>query len=263
MGFLFLKNLKVFIKMKISSRQETTIDYPGKFGYVLFTPGCNFRCGYCHNPELKDFSEGKFDLGILLRDISAKAKSGWYTGVCISGGEPTLQQGLPDFARRLKESGVAVKIDTNGSNPEMLERLISEKNIDYIAMDVKSPKNLYASVVGRDDVDLGKIQESVRLISNSGIGYEFRTTVVPVNDGILRFMTADEISEIARWILETAGREDSKYFVQRFVARDKNEMMDGAFGRESLPDEMHETPMDLLEQMRAEAIKLLPNTFVR
>ena len=146
--------------MIICAREETSIDYPGKFGQILFTSGCNFRCGFCHNPELITGENNQIDLDSLLKDLKARVKGGWYQAVCISGGEPTLQKDLPEFVKKLKELGILVKIDSNGSNPEMLQILLEQGNVDYVAMDIKSPREKYISVIGVD-TDLKKIDKSI------------------------------------------------------------------------------------------------------
>ena len=163
--------------MKISSHQESTIDYPGKMGQILFVSGCNFKCGFCHNPELVDGKINEINLEALLKNISAKTKAGWYQGITISGGEPTIYHDLPEFIRQLKDMNLCVKLDTNGSNPEMLRRLLKEGTVDYVAMDIKSAPNKYRTIAGPNvNVDnIFRSIETVKLFPE----YEFRTTVLP------------------------------------------------------------------------------------
>ena len=164
--------------MRIGGFQKLTlIDFPGKVAATVFTQGCDFRCGFCHNPELvlpQLFQEPLSPEMVLLYLSGRKDK---LQGVVITGGEPTLQKGLVDFITRIKEMGLAVKLDTNGSHPEVLTTLIGSKLIDYIAMDIKTSLVKYAEVTGVA-CDTEKIQESINLIINSGIPYQLRTTLI-------------------------------------------------------------------------------------
>lgn len=191
----------------ISSHQETTIDYPGKMSVIVFTPGCNFRCGFCHNPELVYSEGGNVDVGILLKNISAKAGAGWYQGVCISGGEPTLQRGLIDFCKKLKDIGVAVKLDTNGSNPQMLRELLDKNLVDYVAMDIKSGALKYSEIAGVE-IDFEKINDSIKLAREFPF-YEFRTTVLPS-------FTAVEIEEIGKLVSDNGKSKVRLFTLQQF-----------------------------------------------
>lgn len=160
--------------------EKTLSDYPGKIALELFTLGCNFRCGYCHNPELLKPSQRKVDEEKVLNFLESKLEDNWYDGVCVSGGEPTIHEDLLDFIRRLKGLGFFVKLDTNGTNPDMLKGLIDENLVDYFAMDIKTvlSEEDYQSVVERP-VDIDDIARSAGLIRNSDVDYMFRTTVVP------------------------------------------------------------------------------------
>ncbi|MDD2678567.1 MAG: anaerobic ribonucleoside-triphosphate reductase activating protein [Candidatus Nanoarchaeia archaeon] len=156
--------------------ESSFIDYPKKISLVIFTAGCNFRCHYCHNPELVEpelpfMSEEK-----TLKKI--ESKKDWIDGVVITGGEPTLHADLPEFIKKIKEMGLMVKLDTNGTNPEMIRKLMEEELIDYIAMDVKAPLEEYSKVTSVK-IDESLIKKSIELIKNSGIEYEFRTTILP------------------------------------------------------------------------------------
>ena len=201
----------------------TLIDYPEKVACTVFLVGCNFRCDYCYNPELvlpekiktKSMIPGKKFFNFLNK------RKGLLQGVVICGGEPTIHKALPEFIKKIKKFGYSVKLDTNGSNPKMLRKLISDKLIDYVAMDVKAPiktqnvkrktqnnklkfKNKYNQIVGVK-VNLENIKKSIEIIKDSGIDYEFRTTVVP---GI---HTKEDIIQIAKDI-EPAKR----YYLQNF-----------------------------------------------
>ncbi len=165
--------------MKIGGFQKVSlIDYPGRISAVVFTQGCNFRCPFCHNPELVDperFEPVLDDAEVL--DFLSKRR-GKLDGVSITGGEPTLQPDLAAFAARLKEMEFLVKIDTNGSRPEVLRDLVERRLVDFLAMDVKGPLRKYDALTGVRNSGRD-IRESIALIMASGIPCEFRTTVVP------------------------------------------------------------------------------------
>lgn len=162
---------------KIAGIQKTTLlDYPEKIASIVFTQGCNFRCGYCHNPELLDFNKNTEFASKNFIDF-LKTRQGKLDGVVITGGEPTLQSGLYDFIREIKQLDFAVKLDTNGTNPQIIQKLLNESLIDYIAMDIKAPLEKYSEIVGVE-INTDNIRKSIDLILNSSISYEFRTTVV-------------------------------------------------------------------------------------
>jgi len=162
--------------MRIGGFQKfSLLDYPGHLAAIIFTQGCNFRCPYCHNPELVDPNS----FGNLLSErevmdflISRQGKLG---AVTITGGEPTLQEDLVYFLKPIRKLGYLIKLDTNGSNPVMLERITSEALVDYWAMDVKAPLPLYP-LVTKSDMDVRDILKSMDILRNSGKEYEFRTT---------------------------------------------------------------------------------------
>ena len=190
--------------MRITGLIKTTLlDFPGKVACTVFTYGCNFRCGFCHNARL--VTEENPDVISEEEFFSFLSKrQGILDGVCISGGEPTLQKDLPEFIHRIKEMGFAVKLDTNGYEPEILRSLIDEKLLDYVAMDIKSsPKNY--SVICGTDIDIERIEKSVSILKEGKVDYEFRTTCVK------EFHTSDDFLSIADWI-----KGDSRYFLQHF-----------------------------------------------
>jgi len=199
--------------MKIAGFQKTTlIDYPEKIACTLFIYGCNFRCGFCHNPELvlpqnsdlKDYQEEK-----ILDFLNKRKKQ--LEGVCITGGEPLMTLEL-NFVKQIKDLGYSVKIDTNGSFPEKLKKLIDENLVDFVSMDIKSSKENYNKIANAD-VDIKKIEKSVKLISNLK-DYEFRTTVV---GGI---HTPEEMEKIAIWLNELIGKP-KKFCLQGFKNKGK------------------------------------------
>jgi len=192
--------------MNIASFQKfTMVDYPGHAATTIFTVGCNFRCSFCHNPELV---LGTASLGgdEMLKEFFKflKLRKGKLDAVCITGGEPTLQKDLLEFMAKVKKMGYLVKLDTNGMRPDVIKKALDLKIVDYIAMDIKNSfKNYEKTVCAK--VDLERIKLSVELIKNSGIDYDFRTTVVP---GIHR---EKDFDDIALWI---GGSK--RYFLQRF-----------------------------------------------
>jgi pyruvate formate lyase activating enzyme len=198
--------------MNIGGLQKLTlIDYPEKMACTVFLMGCNYRCGFCHNPELVSPEIMEKHFPIAEKDFFQflKERAGYLEGVCISGGEPTINPELPEFCRKIKELGYKIKLDTNGSNPEMLKELVDKKLIDYAAMDIKAPKAKYAKAVGFADLAanylVGKVEQSIDFFKKGKIDYEFRTTVVP---GIL---TRQDVLDIADWL-----RPAKKYVLQSF-----------------------------------------------
>jgi pyruvate formate lyase activating enzyme len=166
--------------MKLGGFVKTSfVDYPGKIAAVVFTKGCNLDCSYCHNPGLLNSNE----TNDALEDIRGEDVLTWFSkrngmidAVVISGGEPTLQKDIGVFLKELKSRSLCVKLDTNGTNPDVLSALIKDKLVDFIAMDIKAPLNKYESVCGIK-LDLPAIKKSVQLIKSSGLDYEFRTTL--------------------------------------------------------------------------------------
>lgn len=193
--------------MKAAYLQKTSfIDYPGRISAVVFTQGCNFRCPYCHNPEL--VVPERYCGTIRIEDIFSflEKRRGKLDAVVITGGEPTLQADLVPFMQRIRSMGFLVKLDTNGSRPQVLSEVIAQGLPDYVAMDVKAPWDKYAFVAG-SPVDITDIGASVELIMGSGIPYEFRTTLVR------SLLDPDDVMGIGRAI-----RGASLYVLQRFAA---------------------------------------------
>jgi pyruvate formate lyase activating enzyme len=182
-------------------------------------------------------------------------------GIVICGSEPTYQEDLPEVIRELKEIGLKVKLDTNGSNPDALEKVL--EHIDYVAMDIKGPRGLYPLLTGLEKNCSFNIKKSMNLIHKSGIDYEFRTTVVPIINGGFSWLTKNDISETARWIYNETQDDEHKYFLQKFRAGSKEEMIDERFSKEKLPEEFHETPERYLVKCLDWAREHLPNTKIR
>ena len=181
------------------------IDYPGKIAAIIFTRGCNFRCGYCHNPELvsPDFFIKPIPLEEVFTFLESRQRE--LEGVVVTGGEPLLQKGLNDFLKKIKGLGYLIKLDTNGSFPERLKDIIEKKLVDYLAMDIKAPLEKYAGVV-ESAVETKKIKESINLIMNSGLDYEFRTTIVKSQ------LKKEDILKIGELL-----KPGSPYILQKFV----------------------------------------------
>jgi len=169
--------MKINMNLQIGGLAKySLVDYPGKVAAVVFTQGCNFRCPYCHNQGLlksKVSSSRLLDQGLVLEFLYKRQKQ--LDGVVITGGEPTLQPDLVDFIDTIKSLGYLVKLDTNGSRPEILNELVTANLVDYIAMDIKAPLEKYDRVAGVP-VDIGKIEKSIAICQESGLKVEFRVT---------------------------------------------------------------------------------------
>jgi pyruvate formate lyase activating enzyme len=188
--------------MNIAAYQPFSLsDFPGKMTAVVFTQGCNFRCSYCHNPALLPFTGSSSAAVEEVLQFLEKRK-GKLQGLVITGGEPTLQTGLIPFIKRVKELGCEVKLDTNGSRPGVLEELLKTGLINYAAMDIKAPLEKYAEVA-RVPIQQDRITRSIRLLMESGIAYEFRTTVAK------NLLSPRDILACGEWIKGAA-----KYILQ-------------------------------------------------
>ena len=181
------------------------VDYDGKIACTVFTGGCNFRCPFCHNGSLVvgDVKAQEIPLEEVFAYL--EKRKGLVDAVCVTGGEATLQPGLAEFYAQVRDLGYATKLDTNGLRPQVLKDLLDKNLLDYVAMDIKNSKGKYALTTGVKDVDLAKIDESVNILKNSTIDYEFRTTLIK------EFHTQDDMKEIAEWI---SGAK--RYFMQHY-----------------------------------------------
>ncbi len=185
--------------------ENTLIDWEGRLAAEIFLPGCPFRCGYCHARHLVEPQPGDESIPLEAVLDNVREQNGWLDGIVISGGEPTLHDDLPELIGAFRDEGLAVKLDTNGSNPEALARLLRHGRLDCVAMDVKAPLDHRYSEVARVPVDLAAIRRSIDLLMHSDIEVEFRTTVCP---GLVE---EDEILAIARAIQGARS-----YFLQKF-----------------------------------------------
>ncbi|MCK5158896.1 MAG: anaerobic ribonucleoside-triphosphate reductase activating protein [Candidatus Heimdallarchaeota archaeon] len=160
-------------------KQGSLIEWPGLIVDSIFVAGCDFRCPYCHNPDLITADKVEsYDVNEILAEIDKRAKSKWLDGVSITGGEPVLSKRLAEFLRILKDMGLKTKFDTNGNHPVAVKKIIDAKLVDYIAMDVKAIPEKYHLAAGKK-VDIKPIKETIEIIISSNIEHEFRTTVVP------------------------------------------------------------------------------------
>ncbi len=223
--------------------KASLIDYPGKIADTLFFNRCNFRCPFCHNPELvldKD-KNNPINPQEIIESLGKRKK--WLDGVCLTGGEPTLHKGLEEFIKNIKERGFLVKLDTNGTNPGILETLIKKELVDYIAMDIKSHYDDYDNVA-KVKVNKENIKKSVEIIRNSPIDYEFRTTAVPP------YFKKDDLIKICKWL-----KGSRHYALQQF--RNNTAMLDM-----TLRDTAPYTP-EKLEEFRETASKYFKTCEIR
>lgn len=186
-------------------QKNSFIDFPGKISCVLFITGCNFICPYCHNPEL---ARGEYPLRIPSSEVIdfLTARQGMLEGVTITGGEPTLDSGLFDLCRQVKCMGYPVKLDTNGSRPDILRRLLDRELVNFVAMDIKAPVDAYHPFSRHPDIQV-RLSESVRLIMSAAPAYEFRTTCASpfINVDTVKSI-ASSITGATRYVLQTFNR---------------------------------------------------------
>ena len=227
--------------MHIGGMQKLTLlDYPGKVACTVFLSGCNLRCLFCHNPAL--VLSGRRTDGLSAEEVLAflETRHGKLDGVCVTGGEPTLQPELPGFLEEIRRLGYAVKLDTNGTDPAMLKQLIRGGLLDYVAMDIKNSPARYAQTCGGVDV-LAQVQKSAALLMADAVDYEFRTTVcAPLH-------TPRDMEEIGRWLKGT-----KRYFLQPFV--DPGALVGG--GVRALSEEE-------IKALRNSVLPYIPNTQIR
>ncbi len=201
--------------MDISGIQKMTLlDFPGKCACTVFLAGCNLRCPFCHNAALVT---GHAPTAMSDEEFFKflKKRRGLLDGVCVTGGEPTLRPDLPEFLGRIKALGYLVKLDTNGSNPQMLEQLLEQGLVDYVAMDVKNSPARYGETVGIPGMPLEKTEQSLRLLLGGAVDYELRTTCVE------EFHGPAEMKAMGAWLESLVpGAKPRRFFLQSFVDRD-------------------------------------------
>lgn len=219
--------------MQIGGFQKSSLlDYPEKIVAIIFTKGCNFRCGYCHNPELV-LNQNEIILENEIIDF-LKTRVNKLDGVVVTGGEPCLQKDLSSFIKNVRELGFLIKLDTNGSYLDVLKNLLEQGLLDYVAMDIKAPWEKY-KVITNSNIDIEKVAKSIDLIMNCGLDYEFRTTVVK---SLLDF---DDFTKIGEMIMGA-----KKYYLQKFVS---SKVLDDSFiSAQTYTDKEFEQIKNILEK---------------
>lgn len=201
--------------MNITGLQKMTLlDFPGRIACTVFLQRCNFRCPFCHNSDLLGPSD---ESAIAVEELLSflKKRKGMLDGVCITGGEPTVQRDLPDLLRDIKALGYPVKLDTNGSNPAMLKALVGEGLVDYVAMDIKNSREAYAHTAGVPGLAMEKIEESMAFLLEGTVDYEFRTTVVQ------ELHDEKTVRDMAAWVQSLVpGKKAKRFFLQSYVDRE-------------------------------------------
>lgn len=184
----------------------TLLDYPGKMAATIFTGGCNFRCPFCHNKGLVYLNDGQEEISEEEILNYLESRKNILDGVCITGGEPLLQEGIEDFLRKVRKIGINIKLDTNGTYFEKLKRIIEEGLVDYVAMDIKNSKELYATTTGLEKVSIDSIEKSVAYLKEGHVDYEFRTTLVK------EFHKDTDFKKVGEWL-----KGAKHYYLQSFV----------------------------------------------
>jgi len=219
--------------MKIGGLQKTSLlDYPGEISAIIWTIGCNLRCPFCYNVDVVKQTVTPLSENEVLSYLEKRRNV--IAALVISGGEPLIQEDIVSFCEKVKGLGYLIKIDTNGTFPEKLKELLDKKLVDYIAMDVKAPKNKYDILAGTK-VDIKKIQKSIDIIRNSSVDYEFKTTFVP---GLL---VKEDIGKIGMWL---DGSE--KFFLQQF----KNNTATISSDLENVTSYSRDDLLDALEEVK-------------
>lgn len=223
------------------------IDYPEKVSCIIWTPNCNFRCPFCHNRNVVLDKREKLQY-IAEEDFYTflEERKGLLDGIVVTGGEPTLQKDLPEFLKGVKDRGFLVKLDTNGSHPKIVENLLDQDLVDYIAMDVKAPFEKYEEVAGVS-VDIETIKKSITLIKQRPVSYEFRTTVVP------DLLSVEDIRKISKQI------GDANYYLQQFETKKNEKTLDPSYMNKdpygtSVLNEMCEIAKEYVENCRIRGI---------
>ena len=222
-------------------QKMTMLDFPGKVACTAFTAGCNFRCPFCHNASLvtKINNEEIYSQEEIF-DYLNKRK-GVLDGICITGGEPLLYDGIVEFIKKARELGLLVKLDTNGSFPEKLKYLIDNGLVDYVAMDIKNSKEKYAETIGLKEYDLSNVEKSVAILLEGKVEYEFRTTIVA------EYHTTQDIVAIGNWI-----QGAKRYFLQNFV--DSGNL---------IGSDMHAVSKEFMKELQIEAAKFVEKVELR
>ncbi len=229
--------------MQIHGLQKLTLlDFPKHIACTVFTGGCNFRCPFCHNSGLVLHPE---QAPMISEDeffAFLDNRKGRLEGVAITGGEPTINKDLPEFIRKVRDKGFAVKLDTNGQNPDMLEALLSEGLLKYVAMDIKNCKERYGETIGIPDFQTDRVEQSVKLLMESGIHYEFRTTLMA------ELHDETSMAAIGRWIKGCRA-----YYLQSY--RDSDQIL--------CPGRFHAPGKEKVERFREILLPYVPSVTIR
>ncbi len=201
-------------------QKMTVLDFPGKIACTVFTAGCNLRCPFCHNARLVTETEAEDRIAEEEVLSYIYKRKGMLDGVCITGGEPLLQPDIREFLEKIRETGLLIKLDTNGCYPEKLRELIDAGLLDYVAMDIKNSKEEYGKTIGIDNFSTENIEKSVGILKEGKVDYEFRTTVVK------ELHTKEGLMDAARWIAPA-----KRWFLQSFV--DSGDLIEGGFSAHS------------------------------
>lgn len=222
-------------------QKMTLLDFPGRVAATLFLGGCNLRCPFCHNASLvlDGKSREEYEDAEILSYL--EKRRGLLDGVCVTGGEPLLRRELPDFLKKVRALGYAVKLDTNGTMPDRLEALLREGLLDYVAMDVKNALSRYGDAVGIPNFDVTPVERSIDLLLSGAVDYEFRTTVVK------ELHTVEDIAALAERI-----RGARRYFLQGFV--DSGDL---------LSQDLSAVSKETMEKMRDAARAFVPSAETR
>ena len=224
------------------------VDWNGKISSVIFLPGCNFRCPFCYNVNLVLYPEKLDTIPFGFIEEQLKKQKDWIDGVCITGGEPTIHNALPELCTKIQDIGIPVKLDTNGTNPIILEELINSKLVDYCAMDIKAPltPEKYENATGvKVKSLLDNVKQSIKLLLDSNTNYEFRTTIVPsIHD-------FDDIKQICQNL-----KGCKKYILQKFDVSNRKRVIDQDLVSKSLSEEEMKKFLTLAKEV-------IPNTKLR
>lgn len=217
------------------------VDWDGKVSSVLFLPNCNFRCPFCHNVNLVLNPETIDTIPFEYLEGQLNTQKGWIDGVCITGGEPTLHIDLPALCSKIKQMGFLVKLDTNGTNPTMLKELLDKKLLDYVAMDVKAPltPEKYSKAIGVISENLLKnVKESIKILMDSKIDYEFRTTVVPT------LHDSEDMKQICNFL-----KGCKKYVLQKFDVNIGQTVLDPTFTTKTITNETMQEFLEIAKEI--------------
>lgn len=229
-------NVKIYGLQKL-----TLLDYPGKMAATIFTGGCNFRCPFCHNRSLVFLNENQGEINEETLFEYLEQRKNMLDGICITGGEPLLHNGIEDLIRRIRDIGLAVKLDTNGSRFDMLKNLVEKGLLDYVAVDIKNTLDKYAETIGLETYDTSEIEKTVAYLLEDHVDYEFRTTVVK------EFHEDTDFKKLGEWI-----KGAKRYYLQNFEEQES-----------CIKQGLHEVGIEKLKEMRDVVIDYVQEVAIR